>query len=230
MTFRRMSKTGIGMFVIAASVVFLACPKPQPELELALSPATVDIDEGETGVVTATVTLDGEAQEGVTVAFESGDESVATVSPASDETSAGGVVQATVSGELEGNTTVTATADGASASTAVTVTSPPPVCVTHNVTLEGIAFVPAALTIKACDTVTWEHNDGGVPHTVTSGDCPGDTCTPDGIFDSSGGDPGNRLGQDDTFSHTFDDPGTFPYHCRVHVAGMQGTITVDPNP
>lgn len=99
-------------------------------------------------------------------------------------------------------------------------------CVTHRVTLRGIAFNPGALTISACDTVTWEHDDAGIQHTVTSGNVgAGDAGT---IFDSSGGDISNTLSQGDTFSHIFNNPGTVPYHCRIHGAGMTGTVTVNP--
>jgi plastocyanin len=31
-----------------------------------------------------------------------------------------------------------------------------------------------------------------------------------------------------TFTHSFPAAGTFPYHCDVHGAMMQGTITVTP--
>ncbi len=106
---------------------------------------------------------------------------------------------------------------------------PEPECATHTVTLQEIAFNPDALTIRACDTVTWQHNDGRIPHTVTSGNV-GD---PDAgaIFDSRGGDPDARMTQGDTFSHTFDDAGTFAYHCVVHGGrGMTGSVTVNPNP
>ena len=88
MTSSRMSKTRIGTLAVAAGVVFLAsCAR----LELTLAPAAISIDAGETEEVTATVTRDGLAQEGVAVAFESGDETVATVSSASETTNAAGV-------------------------------------------------------------------------------------------------------------------------------------------
>lgn len=220
---RRISKTGVGL-LLAASMVLTACPKPQ--LQITLSPGDVAIRSGETAVVTARVTRNGDPEANVTVTFATGDENVATVSPSSAATDADGVVQATVQGESEGSTTLTATADDRSASSDVTVSGR---CSTHMVTLQGIAFNPDALTIRACDTVTWQHNDGGVRHTVTSGNV-GDADA-GAIFDSRGGDPDARMTQGDTFSHTFDDTGTFPYHCVVHGGqGMTGSVTVNPNP
>ena len=63
--------------------------------------------------------------------------------------------------------------------------------------------------IAAGTTVTWTNNDT-VPHTATADD---------GSFDSG------SLGKGDSFSHTFDEPGTYPYFCAFHT-GMRGTIVV----
>lgn len=93
------------------------------------------------------------------------------------------------------------------------------------VTLEGFRFNPENLTISVGDTVVWEHRQGDVPHTVTSGE----VGAADGIFDSRDGDPNARMREPDTFQHTFTEPGTFAYHCVVHGGnGMVGTITVEP--
>jgi plastocyanin len=80
-----------------------------------------------------------------------------------------------------------------------------------SVTMEGIAFNPAEITVKAGDTVTWT-NDDSVGHDVTADD-----------FNS--GEPGG-IGNGDTFEHTFDQAGTFDYVCTVH-PGMEGTVTVE---
>jgi plastocyanin len=80
-----------------------------------------------------------------------------------------------------------------------------------SVTMEGIAFKPAEITIKAGDTVTWTNEDS-VGHDVTGDD-----------FKS--GDAGG-LAQGDTFEHTFDKAGTFDYVCTVH-PGMEGTVKVE---
>ena len=78
------------------------------------------------------------------------------------------------------------------------------------VTMEGIKFNPANVTVSVGDTVTWTNKDT-VGHDVT-----GDS------FKS--GAPGG-LQNGDTFEQTFDKAGTFDYVCTVH-AGMEGTVTV----
>src|SRR5215212_444601 len=71
------------------------------------------------------------------------------------------------------------------------------------------AFEPGTLTVPAGTTVTWT-NAGSRPHTVTADD---------GSFDSGRLDPGEQFGQ------TFEQPGTFTYHCGFHPE-MQGSIVV----
>ena len=78
------------------------------------------------------------------------------------------------------------------------------------VSMEGIKFVPADVTVEPGDTVTWTNNDS-VGHDVT-----GDN------FKS--GDAGAMQGGD-TFEFTFDKAGTFDYVCTVH-PGMEGSVTV----
>jgi plastocyanin len=79
------------------------------------------------------------------------------------------------------------------------------------VSMEGIAFEPAEVSVGVGDTVTWTNNDS-VGHDVTA--------------DSfSSGDPGAMAGGD-TFEHTFEEAGTFEYVCTVH-PGMEGTVTVE---
>jgi len=77
------------------------------------------------------------------------------------------------------------------------------------VAIKGFAFSPATLTVKVGTTVKWTNKDS-VAHTVTS-----DT----GLFDS--GD----LAAGDTFSFTFNQAGTFAYHCTMHPS-MTATIIV----
>lgn len=78
------------------------------------------------------------------------------------------------------------------------------------VSMEGIKFNPASVTVKAGDTVTWTNNDS-VGHDVT-----GDNF-------KSGDSGGMQNG--DTFAQTFDKKGTFDYVCTVH-PGMKGSVTV----
>jgi predicted secreted protein with PEFG-CTERM motif len=70
-------------------------------------------------------------------------------------------------------------------------------------------------------TVTWENVDNAA-HTVTSGS-PSDG--PDGVFDSSL-IMAPMQGVVKTFSHTFDDAGTYDYFCMVH-PWMQGSVIVE---
>jgi plastocyanin len=77
------------------------------------------------------------------------------------------------------------------------------------VTIRGFAFDPAAISVAVGGEVTWTNADPA-PHTVAADD---------GSFDSGPKDPGG------TFSATFDQPGTIPYHCEIHPT-MKGTITV----
>src|SRR5919204_584228 len=78
-----------------------------------------------------------------------------------------------------------------------------------SVSLGDNFFDPTSLTIAVGDTVTWT-NHGQVAHTVTANG---------GSFDSG------TLNSGRSFTHTFNQAGTFPYFCQFH-AGMKGTITV----
>ena len=80
---------------------------------------------------------------------------------------------------------------------------------TVEVQVVDFAFEPATMTVPVGSTVTWT-NSGSRPHTVTADD---------GSFDSGRLDPGEQ------FSQTFDQAGTFTYHCGFHPE-MQGSIVV----
>ncbi len=75
-------------------------------------------------------------------------------------------------------------------------------------------FAPRKITVPLGATVVWRHGGQGT-HTVTADD---------GSFDSG------SLASGDTFSFTFDQAGTFPYHCSFHGGpvgeGMSGAIVV----
>jgi plastocyanin len=68
------------------------------------------------------------------------------------------------------------------------------------VTIDNFSFSPVALTVAAGTTVKWTNHDD-IPHTVTERDHK---------FKSK------ALDTDDTFSHTFDEPGTYEYFCSLH--------------
>lgn len=72
-------------------------------------------------------------------------------------------------------------------------------------------FDPNAAMITTGTTVTWE-NVGAVDHTVTPDHSPEEWT-------------GLTLSPGETFQHTFDTAGEYPYVCTIH-AGMDGTITV----
>ena len=75
--------------------------------------------------------------------------------------------------------------------------------------ISGFKFDPDVITIPVGSTVTWKNYDPA-PH-ATVGD--------NGEWDSGG------LKKDDTFSFTFDTPGTYTYHDSYYVT-MDGTVEV----
>ena len=79
------------------------------------------------------------------------------------------------------------------------------------VAIDNFAFGPAAITVAAGTKVTWTNRDDE-PHTVVSADEPRP-------FKSGALDTG------DSFSFTFDKPGTYRYFCSIH-PHMTGTIVV----
>ena len=77
-------------------------------------------------------------------------------------------------------------------------------------------FIPNPVTISVGETVTWANTDTAA-HTATGG-TPADGLS--GVFDSS-----LMMAGGNSFSHTFNEPGTYPYHCMVH-PWMLGTVIV----
>ena len=77
----------------------------------------------------------------------------------------------------------------------------------RTVVIEDLAFAPETLTVEAGDTVTWVWRDGSINHDV------------------SGDDFESEVMSEGTFSHRFDDPGTYDYVCTLH-PNMTGTIEV----
>lgn len=80
-----------------------------------------------------------------------------------------------------------------------------------NVSIVDFAFNPPAVTIKPNDSVTWTWA-GSFSHSSTA-----DGTSP--LWDSG------ILPHGSTFSHTFANAGSFPYHCLVH-ASMTASVTV----
>ncbi|MCX9014335.1 MAG: cupredoxin family copper-binding protein [Candidatus Methanoperedens sp.] len=77
-----------------------------------------------------------------------------------------------------------------------------------SVEIKGFAFNLASITVKKGTTVTWTQQDSA-PHTVTG----------------RGFESGN-LAKGQVFSHTFNDAGTFDYHCSLHPS-MKGKVIVE---
>jgi plastocyanin len=77
------------------------------------------------------------------------------------------------------------------------------------VTMTNISYSPDTVTIKVGDTVTWLNEDAPKHDVVAD----------NGEFKSSLFDKGG------TFSFTFTQAGTYPYHCSIH-ANMKGTVIV----
>jgi len=79
-----------------------------------------------------------------------------------------------------------------------------------DVTIANFRFSPNPVTIPVGDTLQWTNQDG-TTHTVTSDD---------GHSFDSGPRPAGA-----TYTHTFDQSGTFAYHCNIHPS-MRATVKV----
>ena len=105
-------------------------------------------------------------------------------------------------------TTTTATSN---ASTSIATSSPSPSAsaASQTVVIQGFSFQPASITIQTGASVTWQ-NDDPVSHQIVS-----NTNTFSSPVLNTGG----------SYTHVFDQAGTYPYHCGIHPS-MTGTITV----
>jgi plastocyanin len=96
------------------------------------------------------------------------------------------------------------------------------------------AFSPETITVGVGDTVTWD-NGSTEQHTVTAeqGSLPEDAA-----YFASGRAASEKAANDDlsdgfvgpgdSYSHTFETPGTYRYYCIPHRdAGMTGTVVVE---
>jgi plastocyanin len=79
------------------------------------------------------------------------------------------------------------------------------------VKIDNFTFTPETLAVKPGTTVKWTNADD-IPHTVTS--------AARGVFKSK------ALDTDDSYSFTFQEPGTFEYFCSLH-PHMTATVTVE---
>jgi plastocyanin len=78
----------------------------------------------------------------------------------------------------------------------------------HVVAIDGAAFVPAAITVRLGDRVTWTNKDP-YPHTVTGEQ-----------FDS------RTIATGASWTYHAAQKGTFPYICALHPT-MKGTLIVN---
>jgi plastocyanin len=78
------------------------------------------------------------------------------------------------------------------------------------VTIDNFTFKPGTITVPVGTTITWTNRDD-MPHTVVA---------EDHSFRSG------ALDTDESFSHTFAEPGTFVYYCSIHTK-MVGKVIVE---
>lgn len=79
------------------------------------------------------------------------------------------------------------------------------------VDIANFAYNPETITISAGQSITWTNQDS-TPHTVTG---------KDRDFLQSG-----TMNQGDSFTQTFDEPGTYEYFCEFH-PNMMGIVVVE---
>lgn len=83
---------------------------------------------------------------------------------------------------------------------------------TATVKIDNFAFTPKSVSVKPGTAVTWTNRDD-IPHTATS-------------TEKKFASP--VLDTDQSFSFTFDEPGSYPYFCKIHPT-MTGTVVVERN-
>ncbi len=81
---------------------------------------------------------------------------------------------------------------------------------TTEIKIDNFSFVPKLATVKVGTAVTWTNRDD-IPHNVVS---------TEKKFSSP------VLDTDQTFSFKFQEPGTYPYFCKIHPM-MTGTVVVE---
>jgi plastocyanin len=115
---------------------------------------------------------------------------------------------------------------GSLAVAAACSSSTSPSCSNDCVTIQDFSFSPSTMTIKVGTRITWT-NAGPSAHTATSDS---------GVWDSGtlgapagGGGYGSGMAGG-SYQFTFNTPGTYNYHCKIHppasYPGFTGTITV----
>lgn len=106
----------------------------------------------------------------------------------------------------------------------------------YDVGMTAVAFTPDELTVSAGETIVWE-NTSSRAHTVTAYE---NSVPTEADFFASGGFEDEATAREgwknldgaitsgETFSYTFEVPGTFDYFCIPHEqAGMMGRVVVE---
>lgn len=81
---------------------------------------------------------------------------------------------------------------------------------TRTIMIQNFSFNQASVTVKKGDVVVWTNKDA-MSHTVTG---------------NNGGPSSPTIPTNGTYSYTFNDAGTFMYHCAIHPA-MTGNVIVE---
>jgi plastocyanin len=82
---------------------------------------------------------------------------------------------------------------------------------TAKVTIKSYSFNPSTVTINVGTTVNWTNEDS-VTHTITS--------------DSGNELNSGQISAGQSYSHTFNQAGTYNYHCSIHYS-MSGKVIVE---
>lgn len=82
------------------------------------------------------------------------------------------------------------------------------------VAIKGFVYIPETVTVPAGASIAWTNQDNA-PHTST------------GIGDAISALDSGAIVFGQTFTQTFDTPGTYPYYCVYH-PNMLGTVVVTP--
>ena len=82
----------------------------------------------------------------------------------------------------------------------------------HQVVIKKFKFIPAEITVKAGDSITWLNQEKRQYHSVW--------------FEQSGDPEPDYIFPDETYTKTFNEAGEFPYRCGPHPK-MTGIVHVN---
>jgi plastocyanin len=219
------------VFGVAAALLAGACgsDNTSPESRPIIAKAATKSGDLQSGPVSlalpndlrVVVTRDGAPASDVTVTWSTGSGSVA---PTSDQTDFDGVSTSTWTlGDTPGAVTATASipnATGSPVTFSATATNDggPGGVIVQVLTEGGTRFEPKDIAVTVGTTVTWVWGTNAVNHNVV----------PDnGVTPASSGNP---VSAPHDYQYTFNEVGTFAYHCQSHGnvggVGMSGTVTV----